>query len=98
MAEVNSTYPITFTVPIEDESMSPSFNPGEYALVEPNTAPELEDDVLVKMGDGRIVIKRLLSQRNAIRLGSYNSNEIISATGNNNLDVLRCTSSASTEN
>lgn len=78
-AEIASQDPNAFIVPIEGESMSPRFNPGEYALVEPNTAPELEDDVLVKLGDGRIVIKRLLSQRNAIRLGSYNSNEIISA-------------------
>lgn len=78
-AEIASQDPNAFIVPIEGESMSPRFNPGEYALVEPNTAPELEDDVLVKLGDGRIVIKRLLSQRGAIRLGSYNSNEIISA-------------------
>lgn len=78
-AEIASQDPNAFIVPIEGESMSPRFNPGEYALVEPNTAPELEDDVIVKLGDGRIMIKRLLSQRAAIRLGSYNSNEIISA-------------------
>ena len=78
-AEIASQDPNAFIVPIVGESMSPRFNPGEYALVEPNTSPELEDDVLVKLGDGRVVIKRLLSQRSAIRLGSYNSNEIISA-------------------
>lgn len=78
-AEIASQDPNAFIVPIQGESMSPRYNPGEYALVEPNTAPELEDDVLVKLGDGRIVIKRLLSQRGAVRLGSYNSHEIISA-------------------
>tara|TARA_R110001599_G_scaffold171353_1_gene362408 strand:- start:432759 stop:433433 length:675 start_codon:yes stop_codon:yes gene_type:complete len=78
-AEIASQDPNAFIVPIEGESMSPRFNPGEFALVEPNTAPELEDDVLVKLGDGKIMIKRLLSQRGVIRLGSYNSNEIISA-------------------
>jgi phage repressor protein C with HTH and peptisase S24 domain len=78
-AEISSQDPNAFIVPVEGDSMSPRFNPGEYALVEPNTAPELEDDVLVKLGDGRVVIKRLLSQRGATRLGSYNTLEIISA-------------------
>ncbi|MGE5622225.1 MAG: XRE family transcriptional regulator [Bacillota bacterium] len=78
-AEVASADPNAFLVPVEGTSMSPRFNPGEYALIEPNTEPELEDDVLVRLEDGRTMIKRLLSRRGAVRLGSYNSPEIISA-------------------
>lgn len=78
-AEVASADPNAFLVPVEGASMSPRFNPGEYALVEPNTEPELEDDVLVRLGDGRTMIKRLLSRRGAVRLGSYNDPEVISA-------------------
>lgn len=78
-AEVASADPNAFMVPIEGISMVPRFNPGEYALVEPNTEPELEDDVLVRLSDGRTMLKRLLSRRGGIRLGSYNNGDIISA-------------------
>ncbi|MFJ3048568.1 S24 family peptidase [Herbaspirillum chlorophenolicum] len=78
-AEVASTDPNAFIVPVEGDSMYPKFSSGNYALVEPNTEPELEDDVLVKLGDGRIMIKRLISRRDTIRLASYNNPEIVSA-------------------
>lgn len=57
--------------------MVPRFNPGEFALVEPGTEPELEDDVLVRLNTGETMIKRLLSRRQGIRLGSYNDPEIL---------------------
>lgn len=78
-AEVATNDVNAFIFPVEGDSMAPRYNPGEYALVEPNTDPEIEDDVLVRLGDGRTLIKRLLSRRGQIRLGSYNSPEIISA-------------------
>ena len=56
--------------------MIPRFNPGEFALVEPGTEPELEDDVLVRLNTGETMIKRLLSRRQGIRLGSYNDSEV----------------------
>jgi phage repressor protein C with HTH and peptisase S24 domain len=78
-ADVGSSDENAFLVPVEGESMVPRYNPGEYALVEPNTEPELEDDVLVRLGDGRTLIKKLISRRGSIRLGSYNSAEVITA-------------------
>lgn len=74
-AEVATTDPQAFLCPITGESMIPRFNPGEFALVEPNTAPELEDDVLVRLRTGETMLKRLLSRRGGIRLGSYNQAE-----------------------
>ncbi|MVT30079.1 hypothetical protein GO496_24260 [Acidovorax citrulli] len=57
--------------------MVPRYNPGEYALVEPDTEPEIEDDVLVRLVDGQTILKRLLSRRGGWRLGSYNSMDVL---------------------
>jgi phage repressor protein C with HTH and peptisase S24 domain len=57
--------------------MIPRYNPGEFALVEPGTAPDLEDDVLVRLRSGQTMIKRLLSKRAGWRFGSYNNSEIL---------------------
>lgn len=76
-AEVASPDPHAFLVPVVGTSMVPRFNPGEFALVEPGTEPELEDDVLVRLKSGETMIKRLLSRRQGIRLGSYNDPEIL---------------------
>ncbi|WP_194720795.1 XRE family transcriptional regulator [Noviherbaspirillum malthae] len=78
-AEVASSDPNAFLVPVEGDSMIPRFYPGEYALVEPNTEPEIEDFVLVRLGTGETLIKQLLGRRGAVRLGSLNNNQIISA-------------------
>lgn len=76
-AELASPDPHAFLVPVVGDSMSPRFNEGEFVLVEPGTEPELEDDVLVRLQTGETLIKRLLSQRHGIRLGSYNRPEIL---------------------
>lgn len=76
-AEVASTDPHAFLCPVVGTSMSPRFNPGEFALVEPGTEPELEDDVLVRLVTGETMIKRLLSRRDGIRLGSYNEPAVL---------------------
>ncbi|WP_439685081.1 Peptidase S24/S26A/S26B/S26C domain-containing protein [Cupriavidus oxalaticus] len=76
-AEVASPDPHAFLCPVVGNSMVPRFNPGEFALVEPGTEPELEDDVLVRLHSGETMIKRLLSRRQGIRLGSYNDPEIL---------------------
>lgn len=57
--------------------MVPRYQHGEYALVEPGTVPDIEDDVLVRLAGGETMLKRLLSRRNGIRLGSYNSPEVL---------------------
>ncbi|WP_342049908.1 MULTISPECIES: LexA family transcriptional regulator [unclassified Cupriavidus] len=75
-AEVASADPQAFLTPVVGLSMIPRFNPGEFALVEPGTEPELEDDVLVRLNTGETMIKRLLSRRQGIRLGSYNDPEV----------------------
>lgn len=72
-----SSDPHAFLVAITGTSMVPRYNPGEYALVEPGTEPEIEDDVLVRCADGKTMIKRLLSKRNGYMFGSWNNNEII---------------------
>lgn len=70
--ELASPDPHAFLVPVVGNSMVPRFNPGEFALVEPGTEPEIEDSVLVRLVTGETMIKRLLSRRAGIRLGSYN--------------------------
>lgn len=75
-AEVASADPQAFLTPVVGLSMAPRYNPGEFALVEPGTEPELEDDVLVRLTTGETMIKRLLSRRQGIRLGSYNDPEV----------------------
>jgi phage repressor protein C with HTH and peptisase S24 domain len=57
--------------------MAPRFHPGEYALVEPGTQPEIEDDVLVRLASGETLIKRLLSRRDGYRLGSWNDTAVL---------------------
>jgi phage repressor protein C with HTH and peptisase S24 domain len=76
-AEVVSTDPHAFIVKVVGPSMIPKFTPGDYALVEPGTEPDLEDDVLVRLRNGQTMIKRLLSRRGHIRLGSYNDGEVL---------------------
>lgn len=75
-AQLASADPQAFLTPVVGASMIPRFNPGEFALVEPGTEPELEDDVLVRLNTGETMIKRLLSRRQGIRLGSYNDPEV----------------------
>lgn len=75
--EVASTDPHAFLTRVFGPSMIPVFNPGNFALVEPSTEPELEDDVLVRLRTGETIIKRLLSRRDGYRFGSYNDPQIL---------------------
>ena len=70
--DVLSADPEAFLAEVIEDSMIPVFNPRNYALVEPNTPVDLEDRVLVRLADGKTLIKRLLSQRNGYTFGSYN--------------------------
>jgi len=70
-AEIATSDPHAFLSPVVGGSMAPRYNPGEFALVEPGTEPEIEDDVLVRLVTGETMLKRLLSRRGGIRLGSY---------------------------
>ncbi|MGU7784913.1 XRE family transcriptional regulator [Burkholderia sp. PU8-34] len=71
-AEIATSDPHAFLVPVIGTSMVPRFNPGEFAFVEPGTEPELEDDVLVRLESGETMIKKLISRRGGIQLASYN--------------------------
>lgn len=66
-----------FLTEVDGPSMVPRYNPGEFALVEPGTEPDLEDDVLVRLATGHTMIKRLLSRRAGWRFGSYNNTEVL---------------------
>lgn len=70
--DVLSADPQAFLAEVIEDSMIPVFNPRNFALVEPNTPVDLEDRVLVRLADGKTLIKRLLSQRNGYTFGSYN--------------------------
>lgn len=76
-AEVMSTDPHAFIIKIVGFSMVPKFSPPDYALIEPGTEPDLEDDVLVRLKDGQTLIKKLLSRRGHIKLGSYNDPQVL---------------------
>lgn len=76
-ADVSTTDEHAFACRVVGDSMVPRYQPGEYALVEPSTVPDLEDDVLVRLASGETMLKRLLSRRGGVRLGSYNTNEVL---------------------
>lgn len=79
-AEIASADPHAFLVSVVGTSMVPRYNPGEYALVEPGTEPDLEDDVLVRLTSGETMLKRLLSRRAGYRFGSYNDQGVLQYT------------------
>ncbi|WP_212173131.1 S24 family peptidase [Burkholderia vietnamiensis] len=58
-AEIATTDSHAFIVPVVGDSMSPKYEPGEFALVEPSTMPDVGEDVLVRLADGRTMLKRL---------------------------------------
>jgi phage repressor protein C with HTH and peptisase S24 domain len=77
-ADISTADPQAFLVPVVGDSMAPRFQPGEYALVEPSTEPEIEDDVLVRLATGETLLKRLLSRRHGTyRFGSWNDKAIL---------------------
>lgn len=75
--EVATADPQAFLIGVEGVSMVPRYNPGEFALVEPGTEPDIEDDVLVRLSTGQTMLKRLLSRRGGWRFGSYNDQTVL---------------------
>jgi SOS-response transcriptional repressor LexA len=75
--EAATTDEHAFVCKVQGTSMVPRYMPGEYALVEPGTPPEIEDDVLVRLATGETLLKRLLGRRGGIRLGSYNDPAVL---------------------
>jgi hypothetical protein len=58
-------------------SMVPRYNPGEIILVEPNTRPRTEDDVLIRLQTGEVMLRRLASTHSGIQLSSYNDPAVL---------------------
>jgi phage repressor protein C with HTH and peptisase S24 domain len=78
--EVYSSDTNAFITRVEGNSMFPKYHHHGYALVEPNTPPEIEDEVLIKINTGQVMLKRLVSRRGGVVLSSYNDKEIHSFT------------------
>lgn len=76
-AEIATADPQAFLVAVEGESMAPRYMPGEFALVEPGTMPDLGEDVLVRLTTGATMVKRLLSRRDGWSFGSYNDSKTL---------------------
>lgn len=74
--EVYSSDENAFITRVDGNSMFPKYHHGGYALVEPGTEPELEDDVLVKLTTGQVMLKKLVSRRGGIVLASYSDTVI----------------------
>ena len=67
-AFVATSDPDAFLIEIDDDVMAPKYEPGQFALVEPNADIDIEDDVLVRLLTGRTVLRRLASRRDWIVL------------------------------
>lgn len=68
--------PLAFLTPVVGTSMSPVYNPGDYAFVEPSTQVDAGDEVLVRLTTGETMLKLLRSSHNGIQLASYNEPEV----------------------
>lgn len=67
-----------FLYPISDALNAPRYIPGDFAIVEPQTVPDIEDDVLVRFkSDGRVALMRLLSRRGGVRLGVWGGSVVM---------------------
>lgn len=71
--EVFSADKNAFITRVDGNSMYPKYHQGGYALIEPNTVPEIEDEVLIKINTGQVMLKKLISRRGGgVVLSSYN--------------------------
>lgn len=65
--------PGAYGVRVRGDSMRPRIKSGEYIIAEPNIQAQPGDDVVVKLKDGRAMVKELLWERDGeVSLGSIN--------------------------
>lgn len=65
--------PNAYALRVRGDSMRPRIKPGEFVLVEPNTAPQPGEEVLVRTRDGRVMVKVLdFIRGGTIQLSSIN--------------------------
>lgn len=74
-ALLGTSDPNAFLSEVVGNSMWPKYENHNFALIEPNTDIDVEDVVLVRLHTGETMLKRLLSRRNGVTLGSYNDPE-----------------------
>lgn len=68
--------PDAYGLRVRGSSMAPAIRDGWYVLIEPNAAPAVGEYVLVKLRDGRKMVKELLYQRrDSIEVLSVNNGE-----------------------
>lgn len=66
--------PSAYALRVKGDSMQPRIRPGELIVIEPNSPVSPGDDVLVKLTDGRRLVKQLLYRRAGnVVLGSINT-------------------------
>jgi phage repressor protein C with HTH and peptisase S24 domain len=70
-----------YALRLRGDSMSPAIRDGWYVVIEPNAAPAVGEYVLLKMRDGRKMIKELLYQR-------VDSVAVISVNGGERLTIM----------
>ncbi len=76
-SEIATSDQHAFIVRVRGDSMWPKYTPGEYALVEPDTTPDVGDDILVRLATGETLIKTLAARSpDGVRLSSYNNTEV----------------------
>ena len=70
---IASSDPQAFLAPVYGASMIPAYNPGDYAMVEPNTTVDIGDEVLVRLNSGQTLIKVLaMRTQDGSTFSSYN--------------------------
>lgn len=79
--EIHTRDPNAYALRLRGDSMMPAIRDGWYVVIEPNAAPALGEYVLVKMRDGRKMIKELLYQRS-------DSVAVISVNGGERITVM----------
>lgn len=68
-----TTDPHSYALRIRGDSMQPKYDPGDFIIVEPSREAQAGDIVVVKLVDGRKLVKKLLYRRNGeLTLGSIN--------------------------
>lgn len=68
--------PNAYGLRVRGQSMFPAIRDGWYVLVKPNAAPQIGEYVLLKLQDGRKMVKELLIQRpSSIEVMSVNGGE-----------------------
>jgi phage repressor protein C with HTH and peptisase S24 domain len=71
--DIATADPNAYGLRVRGNSMSPAIRDGWYVLIEPNAAPAVGEYVLVKLKNGRKMVKELLFQRSgSIEIMSVN--------------------------